>query len=118
MGGDLEKVVEPAKSKSDGKEVLIGTKLRLHENKAEGKVHFHDDASSLKVGIPTPEFYVQWRNWKSAPVNPLIFIDPEKETKLTLEAITTDNVVDIAGTITAIKIGDTYKKIDAFAKGR
>jgi hypothetical protein len=86
MGGTNEKIVPPAKKKAEGKEVQIGGNLRLHEN--AGEVHFHDDTAKVKVAISTPDFYKKWREWKVSPTQPLIFIDPAKQTKLTLEPVT------------------------------
>ena len=39
-------------------------KIRFHENKPSGEVHFHDDGQNLKCAVPVAEWDKKWNTLK------------------------------------------------------
>lgn len=119
MGGFNEKVVSYISSKIDGKEIIQGARLRLHENRIEGKVHFHDDKNNLKVEVPISEFFKKWNDWKSKINSHLIFIDAQGQTKLSIYVVTSsEGILDVVASIDKVTFGMNFKAIDDFVQGK
>lgn len=73
MGGERETVVaqkRPAKTATG--EHTVG-KIRIHES--GGEVHFHDDARSLKVAIPTATWFSAWENLSCGKTKKFEYVD-------------------------------------------
>ena len=78
MGGDRE-INTPTKA-SEGQS--IGN-LRIHEN--NGEIHFHDDAASLKVAVPSADMFDAWEKLATGRREKFKYIDATNGTELRIK---------------------------------
>jgi hypothetical protein len=114
MGGERETTV--ASSKSNKNKTTIGD-VRIHES--NGEVHFHSDASNLKVAVSSGIWYRDWARLADMG-GTCTFIDLNRNTRLTVE-VTVDlsfTEIDAHLSISNIKMGDTFKALHTFTTGK
>jgi len=114
MGGERETTV--ASSKSDKNKTIIGD-IRIHE--ANGEVHFHSDASKLKVAIPSGTWHRDWTRLVDLG-GTCSFVDVERSTLLVVEVNTDFDTgeMDAHLSIGSVKMGDTFKALQTFTTGK
>jgi len=113
MGGERETTVSPSKAKN---KATIGD-IRIHES--NGEVHFHADATKLKVAVPSGIWYRDWSHLVDMG-GTCTFIDIERSTRLVVE-VNTDfdsDEIDARLSISSIKMGDTFKALQTFTTGK
>jgi len=114
MGGERETTV--ASSKSDKTKATVDG-IRIHES--NGEVHFHSDSLKLKVAVPSGVWYRDWMRLVDLG-GTCTFIDIERSTRLIVE-VNTDfdsDEIDAHLTIGSIKMGNTFKALQAFTAGK
>ncbi len=58
----------------------VGCDIRYHES--GGEVHFHDDATPLKVAIPVAEYWELWDGFVNGTIPQISFLDIVNNTSL------------------------------------
>jgi hypothetical protein len=114
MGGERE--IKVSSSKSDKNKTTIGD-VRIHES--NGEVHFHSDASNLKVAVPSGVWYRDWARLVDIG-GTCTFVDIDRSTRLTIEVNTNfdSNEMDAHLSICSIKMGDAFKALQTFTMGK
>lgn len=78
MGGERETIAPQTKQTRSGLGLERCGTVRYHESK--GEVHFHDDTNSLKVAIPSGEWYALYRELSLQTPSSVSFVDHKNQT--------------------------------------
>jgi hypothetical protein len=117
MGGEREMAVEKsevkvAKENGGGVKTDVGA-FRVHES--NGEVHVHDDANKFKTVVPISVWWKMWDKLRNDP-GTWTWIDPQLKTRLTVETVIDQSIIDVKISLSQIVIGDTWEKVNSFTK--
>jgi hypothetical protein len=111
LGGERETTLEKKDKKEGGIATLGG--FRIHES--NGEVHFHDDKNKLKAAVPLGAWYKAWDKLRGEPAT-WQYIDATNNTNISVETRLEKDEFDVIVSITPIKIGKDYAKLNTFSK--